>query len=240
LENSERTEFVLNNERGGTITKLLIIAAVVALVAGVFIIGYYLGRHQGKSGVSGEGLTPLPEIAAPNVPKPEEYTFYKTLTEKEDKTVSIDLRPKSVAKQGAAEKKQADDPKKESVLQTPKAKETSIRSEKKTAAQEQAKVTAVRRAPAQEKKEVPAKQASSSKLRYAVQLSSHQEKQTADLEMKKMKHQGFAAFIVATEVSGKGTWYRVRLGSFTNKAAAEKLQKEVRAKAGVSPIVVME
>ncbi len=194
----------MNNERGGIISKLFIIPAVVALVAGVFIIGYYLGRHQGKSEVSGEGLTPLPEIVAKNPPKPEEYTFYKTLTEKEDKTVSIDLRPKSATTQGTAEKKQADNPQKETVLQTPKVKETSIRSEKKTTAPEPAKANAVRKAPAQEKKEVPAKQAASSKLRYTVQLSSHQEKQTADLEMKKMKHQGFAAFIVAYGSLGQG------------------------------------
>jgi cell division protein FtsN len=35
-------------------------------------------------------------------------------------------------------------------------------------------------------------------------------------------------------------WHRVRLGSFSNKAAAERLQKSVRDKEGLSTIVVLE
>jgi len=218
----------LNNEHGGILSKLFIIV----LMAGVFFLGYYLGQYQGKSDVPGGGLPPLPEIVSKNLLKPEDFTFYKTLTAKEDKTVSIELRPKTASAEGTTGRKQADDP--------PKERETAIRNGKKNTAPEPAGMKAVRKTPVPQKKEVPVKQTASSKLRYVVQLSSHQERQTADLEVKKMKHHGFAAFIVSSERPGKGTWYRVRVGSFTNKEAADKLQKEVRAKAGVSSIVVTE
>jgi DedD protein len=246
---SEGKNCMTNNERGGILSKLLLIPAVVVLIAGIFILGYYLGRHQGKSDDSNAGLPPLPEVAAQNLPKPEDFTFYKTLTAKEDKTVSIDLHPKSASTEGANEKKQANDTKKQSALQAPKETETAVRSEKKTNAKQPAGMNIVSKTPEpqrkespakQEKKENPAKQTASSKQRYSVQISSHHEKQTADLKVKKMKRQGFSAFIVSSELPGKGAWYRVRVGSFENKAAAERLQKEIRAKAGVSSIVVME
>ena len=222
----------MNNQRGGILSKLFLIPAVLVLVAGVFFLGYYLGRYQGKSDAPNAGLPPLPEVVSKNLPKPEEFTFYKTLTAKEDKTVSIELRPKSTSAEGTTGRKQADD--------QPKERETAARIAKKNAVPDPAGMNSVRKTAEPQKKEVPVKVAASSKLRYVVQISSHQERQTADLEVKKMKHHGFAAFIVSSELPGKGTWYRVRVGSFTNKEAADKLQKEVRAKAGGSPMVVME
>jgi DedD protein len=255
------------DQRGGILFKLFIIPAAVVLMGGIFFLGYYLGRHQGKSDSQNADLQPLPEIPAQNLPKPEDYTFYKTLTAKEDKTVSIDLHPRPASATGAAGKKQADAPTKETASQAPKETEAAMRNEKKTAAKQPTGLNTVnktsepqkkesqvkqekkegqtkqekRESPAkQEKKESPAKQTASLQQRYSVQISSHREKQTADLEMKKMKRHGFAAFIVSSEVPGKGSLYRVRIGSYTSKAAAEKMQKEVRAKAGVASVVVEE
>lgn len=246
------------NQKGGILFKLFIIPAAVVLLAGIFFLGYYLGRHQSKSDAPNADLKPLPDIAAQNLPKPEDFTFYKTLTAKEDKTVSIDLHPRSAPEEGTAGRTQTDNPTKEPALKAPKEKETAVRNEKKTTAKQPAGLNTISKTPEpqkkessakqekkespvkQEKKEVPAKQTASLKQRYTVQISSHREKQTADLEMKKMKRQGFAAFIVSSELPDKGIWYRVRVGSYTSKAAAERLQKEVRAKAGISSVVVEE
>jgi cell division septation protein DedD len=98
----------------------------------------------------------------------------------------------------------------------------------------------VKPSPAPEKKTASIKQPASPKLRYTIQVSSHQERQAAEDEVKRMKQSGFAAFIVASELPGKGKWFRVRLGSFTNRDAAEKLQKTVDAKVGASSIIVIE
>ncbi len=230
----------MKNERGGIISKLFIIPVGVALMVGFFFLGYYVGKHENKSGATAESLTPLPEVVARNLPKPEEFTFYKTLTEKEDKTVSIDLRPKTTNPEVKPEKKQIADAPKAIEQQTAKGKETETGAEKKSPQPEPVKQTVAAPSRTTEKRTASVKQATSSKLRYTIQVSSHQERQTAEDEAKRMKQNGFAAFIVSSELPGKGTWYRVRIGSFTKKEAAERLEKEVRAKTGISPIVTLE
>jgi cell division protein FtsN len=204
------------NQKGGIISKIIIIPAGVVLVVGFFLLGYYVGRYQNKSGVSGEIAPPLPEIASNTGQKQEEFTFYKTLTDKTDRTVSIDLKPKPGKEENKHVKQQ---PPPESI---------------KTIS-----VSPAKQPPPPAKKE-PAAASSSTKLRYTVQTASYQERGMADDEVKRLKKRGFAAFIVSSEVAGKGVWHRVRLGSFANRATAEKLQKSVREKEGLSTIVVME
>ncbi len=230
----------MKNERGGIISKLFIIPAGVVLMLGFFFLGYYVGRHENKSGSTGGILPPLPEVVSQSLPKPEEFTFYKTLTEKDNKTVSIDLRPKTADTKGKAEEKQAADAPKETIQQTPKGKDGEGKAEKKSSQPEPGKQAVVKPSPATEKRTASAKQETSLKLRYTIQVSSHQERQTAEDEVKRMKQNGFAAYVVSSEIPGKGTWYRVRIGSFTKKEAAERLEKEVRAKTGVSPLVTLE
>ncbi len=231
-----------NNERGGILSKLFIIPAGVALMLGFFFLGYYVGKYQSKGGSTAESLPPLPEVVSKNLPKPEEFTFYKTLTEKDNKTVSIDLKPKppSSNSESKPERKETTVAPKEHEQPAVKEKGAEGKAEKKSVQAEGAKQTAPKQSQTPEKKTASVKQPASSKLRYTIQVSSHQEKQTAEDEVKRMKQNGFAAFIVASELPGKGTWYRVRLGSFTNRDAAEKLQKSVNAKVGISSIIVIE
>ncbi len=230
----------MNNERGGIISKLFIIPAGIALMLGFFFLGYYMGKYEKKQGSPTESLPPLPEVVSKNLPKPEEFTFYKTLTEKENKTVSIDLKPKAPNAETKPEKKETAALAKEHDQAATAEKGTNVRAEKKSTQPEPVKQPAVKPSPAPEKKTASTKQPASPKLHYTVQLSSHQDRQAAEDEVKRMKQNGFAAFIVASELPGKGRWYRVRLGSFTNREAAEKLQKNVNAKAGVSSIIVIE
>ncbi len=205
---------MITNKRGGIISKILIISAGVALMAGFFFLGYYVGRDQSKSLAQNEHAAPLPEVEPINPPKQDEFTFYKTLTDKEDKTVSIDLKPKPTADEKHPDKKPVDS--------------APLRS------------TAAGPAPASPKQQTTVKKETPSKLRYTLQIASYQEKEMADEGVRKMKQRGFAAFVVATNVEGKGTWYRVRLGSFSNKTSAEKLQKELRVKEGVSALITIE
>ncbi len=229
----------MNNERGGIISKIVLIPVALALMAGFFFLGYFVGKYQSKSGTLAEAMPPMPEIISKNIPKQDEFTFYKTLTDKYDKTVSLDLKPKS-----AAEEKHVD--------KTPSAGETArvkagqqLPNDKKMEGKNDRDRTAeaVKGAP---KQQVPAKKEAVSapkpdpKLRYTLQIASYQEKEMAEDDIKKMKQRGYAAFIVASDLPGKGTWYRVRLGSFSSKASAEKLQKELRAKEGISPFITIE
>jgi DedD protein len=56
------------------------------------------------------------------------------------------------------------------------------------------------------------------KGRFTLQLSSFPDRLEADLFAKKYAAQG--AFIVTSEIPGKGTWYRVRMGNFSSAAEA--------------------
>ncbi len=228
----------MKNEKGGIISKLFIIPMGAALMVGFFFLGYYVGKYQSKSAVTSEVMQPLPDVAPQESPKQEEFTFYKTLTDKGNKTVSIDLRPKTSNSGSISEKKTEPEPTKSVPVQrtdTDKDKSPEIKTDK-SASPAQKEAVAVK-APAPAVKE---RALSGIKLRYTLQIASYQDKQAADDEVKKMKKQGYAAFIVSSLLPEKGTWYRVRLGSFTSKAAAEKLQKELHAKAGILPIVVIE
>jgi cell division septation protein DedD len=205
------------NQKGGIISRIIMIPAGVVLMAGFFFLGYYVGRYQSKSAGSGEIAQPLPEIASSTGVKQEEFTFYKTLTDKTDRTVSIDLKPKPVKEESKPVKQPI-------TVEAPKTISIPL---------------ATKQAPPPAKKE-PAAASSSIKLRYTVQTASYKERYMAEDEVKRLKRRGFAAFVISSELPGKGVWHRVRLGSFSNKAAAEKLQKSVRDKEGLSTIVVME
>lgn len=222
----------MNNQRGGILSKLFIVPAGVALMVGFFFLGYYVGKYQSKSTAQSEAAPPLPEVASKNSRTQEEFTFYKTLTDKENKTVSIDLKPAPAKEQAKAENKQVAEPPKTAPAQpAQKEKTLEIKLEKNTSSAEK-----------EADKPRPAKKeaAPNTKLRYTVQIASYPEKEMADDEVRKLKRQGYAAFVASSEIPGKGMWHRVRLGSFSNKAAAEKLQRDLRAKESISSIIVIE
>jgi|GEM_PF-610349 len=243
----------MNNERGGIISKLFVIPVGVALMVGFFFLGYYVGKYQGTSTAKSELMPPLPYVVSQNLPK-DDFTFYKTLTDKNDKTVSINLKPEQAPEEKPLEKKQTaveepkkkvekksivvETPKSKTAAPAPKEKQLEIKIEKEPVVAAKPKQTAAK--PPQPKKEQVSSASSTPKVRYTLQVASYPDKDGAEHDVKKLKQSGFAAFIVAAEVPGKGVWYRVRLGSFSSKASAEKLQKDVQAKQGISSIVVME
>jgi len=232
---------MITNQHGGIISKIFIIPVGVALMAGFFFLGYYTGKYQSRSAAQTETVLPLPDMAAKNPVKQEEFTFYKTLADKDNKTVSIDLKPRSTEESAPVEKKQpqADSAKRTAIQSQQKDRKSEAKLEK-PAPTTAPKETVIKKPQVQTKKEPVIVASSNSKLRYTLQLASYQEKEAAEEDVRKMKKHGYAAFIVSSELPGKGMWHRVRLGSFSNKAAAEKLQKEIHAKEGSSPIIVAE
>jgi cell division protein FtsN len=212
---------MINNQRGGIISKLFIIPIGVCLMAGFFFLGYYVGKYQSKTNRN-EIVVPLPEVVSENLPKEKDFTFFKTLSDKGNKTVSIELNPKQERETPGAKEKAGSSKKEGSADVRPD----------KTATSSSREATA--------KKEQVAIRESNPKMRYTLQLASYQEKEMAEADVKKMKQHGFAAFIVASEVTGKGTWFRVRLGSYSSKASAEKMQKEVQAKEGITTFITLE
>jgi len=57
---------------------------------------------------------------------------------------------------------------------------------------------------------------------FTLQLSASQSREEADRFAARLRDRGYAPYIVAAEVANKGTWYRVRMGSFPTKEAATR------------------
>jgi len=227
------------NERGGILSKLLIIPVGVALMVSFFFLGYYVGKYQSKSGAQNEMMPPLPDIISKNIPTKEEFTFYKTLTDKNDRTVSIDLKAKSSDNDSSHEVKPDLKPGNKTEKKSTSASVAKGSDAPPKAREKRQEPAVPKQSQVQTAKATPAAPVTA-KVRYTLQLASYQDKSMAENDVKKMKQQGFAAFVVSADVPGKGLWHRVRLGSFISKADAEKLQKELNSKTGLSPIIVME
>jgi DedD protein len=63
---------------------------------------------------------------------------------------------------------------------------------------------------------------------FTLQLSAAQSRSEADKFADAVKGRGYAPYIVEAKVPGKGTWYRVRLGKFANKDAAQRYLADFR------------
>ena len=230
----------MDNQRGGIISKVFIIPAGVVVIIAVFITGYYVGRDQGKQSASAEKPPALPEVVSQYLPRKEDFTFYKTLTEKGDKTVSIELKTKQRPEEPTPAKKEQEGlPAGEGkTVKEDAAKSNGVKSERH--APPQLKPPAPRPQPQTAKKEELSAKAPASKLRYTIQVGSYPEKAMADDEARNMKKKGYAAFVVATDLSDKGKWFRVRIGSFASKQSAEKLSKELKSKEGIDGFITAE
>jgi general secretion pathway protein D len=71
-------------------------------------------------------------------------------------------------------------------------------------------------------------EASSSKARWTLQIASVAERSAADTIVADLRGRGYEAYVVAAEVSGK-TWHRVRVGQFSEVAAANSFKESLRA-----------
>jgi len=76
------------------------------------------------------------------------------------------------------------------------------------------------------------------KTRYTLQLSSFQDRAEADAFLAALKAQGHQAHVVEASVSGKGTFYRVRMGSFKSIEAANDAKAEFEKAAKKSASVM--
>ncbi len=65
------------------------------------------------------------------------------------------------------------------------------------------------------------------KTRFTLQLSSFQDKHEAEAYLSSVKAAGYAAHLTEAEVSGKGTFYRIRMGTYRSLEAANDAKLEL-------------
>ncbi len=91
---------------------------------------------------------------------------------------------------------------------------------KKTAVKKPLKIVKSKKASSPEKK--------ISGGRLTIQVASLKDKKTALNMVARLKKKGYTAYLVSAEVPGKGTWYRVRIGSFNTREETGKIRNRLK------------
>jgi cell division protein FtsN len=72
---------------------------------------------------------------------------------------------------------------------------------------------------------------------YTIQVAAFRSDRDADKLVAELKRKGFPAYRAIGKVPGKGIWYRVRIGEYTNKAEADSTIAKLKT-VGKKPILV--
>ena len=72
---------------------------------------------------------------------------------------------------------------------------------------------------------------------FTLQISAFQSRAEADRFAGKLRDRGYAPYIVAAEVPHKGTWYRVRMGSFKTREAAARYLADFQRETNIQAFV---
>lgn len=75
--------------------------------------------------------------------------------------------------------------------------------------------------------------------RFAVQLGATSDRAEAEAKLKKARAQNLDAYLVKTNQPGIGTLYRIRVGNYASRAAAEKAAQQFKASGALSEYVVV-
>lgn len=82
--------------------------------------------------------------------------------------------------------------------------------------------------PAPRKAPPPKPQDTSTAGYFAVQVAAVQDVKGADKLVTELRHKGYQAYQIRSEVAGKGVWYRIRVGGFEDRGAAEKVLRQLK------------
>jgi len=72
---------------------------------------------------------------------------------------------------------------------------------------------------------------------WTLQLSAYQDKAEADRFAADLRGKGYAPYVVEANVTGKGTWYRVRMGRFATKDAAGRYLNDFQRETSIQAFV---
>lgn len=227
------------------------VASIVVLGA-VFVLGVVVGKKLSESGRTESATDILAALdekkaameAMESADSDPQLTFQKVLTENEkNEKVSVVTLPPPAPKPEpvkAPEPAPVNVPEPEVVVAAEKPEPTKA---------EPPVVVASQKVPAEgrvEQVEVAARTKTSSvaeaiakmkpqpavptaaKGNFTLQLSAAPSRAEADRFAQNLKGKGYAPYVVEAEVPGKGIWYRVRLGKFPSREAAQRYLTDFR------------
>ena len=73
----------------------------------------------------------------------------------------------------------------------------------------------------------PVKKIASTGMLYSIHVSSHKTKEVAVSEVKKLKKLGFGTYMQTATLKNGQVWYRVKVGDFSTRREAQKVQNKL-------------
>lgn len=77
-------------------------------------------------------------------------------------------------------------------------------------------------------------------LRYTIQIAALKDRPTAEALADRLKGKGYPVFILPHVVPGQGTWYRVRVGHFTKREAAQEVARQLSRREQLTTYIAKE
>ena len=75
---------------------------------------------------------------------------------------------------------------------------------------------------------------------YTVQIASIRDRATAEALANRLRRKGYPAFILPHVVPKRGTWYRVRVGHYTQREAAQEMTQRLSGQERLMAYVARE
>ena len=209
------------------------------IVGVVFVLGVLVGRRVEARGHIDQARTQTatdPLAALDRLEGSGGLSFQGALTGKDgghggavEKKIDQIEKARAVEPEKKSAKKKDDEPKAE-----PKAKPEPAADKPVTKPEHDDKEAKNEKTEKSEKTDKPEE----SKARFTLQLSSFQDKSEAQAFLETVKSAGFQATLTQAEVDGKGTFYRVRMGTYRSLEAANDAKSEFEKTAKKSASVM--
>jgi cell division protein FtsN len=203
---------------------LVLLGLMVAVFA--FTLGVHLGKKVGGAApVARSGDVPPLATAPDNVPNRQELTEQgKVANQVAEETLQKSLHDE-VGRTGIKleTQRQVDLPEK------PRAKSGGATT---TRPKPQAE------APAPENRTAGSEPAPAADGKYTLQVGSHHEVGDARRQMSTLEESGVKPIMRSAELKGRGTWYRIYLGGFDTKEAAEKAGLEFKSRKVIDSFII--
>lgn len=210
----------------------LFIASIIIIWGLIFILGVLVGRNITLTKISDETRSKYvkvvdkdkdkkfkkpPGAVEKDVVPQEKLTFYDSLTAPRVEVPKAKFTTKVEGKIVEAPPKESKAREKEIVKKSPI--EAKVKTEIKSRAEEQpSKVT---------------------QGMYTIQVSSFRNKNLAEELKSSLVSKGYNAYIVPVETQDGRMRYRIRVGSFTSRAEAERLAEKLKTERNLNPFVIL-
>jgi cell division septation protein DedD len=75
---------------------------------------------------------------------------------------------------------------------------------------------------------------------FTVQVGAYQDREEAEGLARKLRAAGFRPFLVEVDIPAKGIWFRVRVGRFTDREAADRYRKDLERELQTAAVIMKE